>query len=261
MGLDDARHSFFATDATAYQFIDYDYESGTPQDIANSLLSCPPIAHCKILTELQDAVSATDFLNALQNLQRPKHYDVIEPLIRFLLWLKGKKAEGKYISPCANFSSLVAHSQQNQSFSLSLAGEDDLSSTYDSVAEADFLRNLFYALFKFGRVEFTRPAPQVLAFESLFVNGTHRFLQTGKDATLSSQIYADFNQKLDALYQTLPPLNEFISALNEVYNASKFFETQELRFISERQLDYEVNPFVLSLAKKMYFTETQIGQN
>ena len=252
VGLDDARDSFHTYGTTGYQFIDYDYVNDSVEVLTEKLLANAHIRHCKLLEEDSAATGeGTDFLNALKNLQHPKHYNVLEPLIRFLLFLEKQEKSGKYISENANFSSLTAQPLINKTFSLTLRGEDDFCSERNDGVRNNFIRNVFYALFKFGRVEFSRPAPENLEFDSLFLSAPCHFLRP-ESAGVIPEIYADFNEKLSALYRDIPQTGTFISRLNEIYEADKFLEGQELRFYNEKQPEYEVNSLTLQIAKRLY---------
>lgn len=258
IALDDSRDSFDTHDATAIQFLDYDYTRHGVDDLCRLLVKNGDLRHCRILPEESPVEGqTTDFLNALQNLQRPRHYSVLEPLIRFLLWLKERESEGKYISPRANFSSLAAVPLGNKSFKLALTGGDDLCAFFDLSVRNNFVRNVFYALFKFGRVEFCNPAPASLSFESVFRLAPHHFVDATVPAEegesgLDGEIYSIFNSALSELYVSLPDTDALIDGLNAVFNASKFFETQESRYSGGKQLQYEVNPLIVRIAKRLF---------
>lgn len=265
VGLDDSKDSFIEHDATGYQFIDY--KSDDTEDLCKKLLENRAIKKCSLVPDARHGdLPNTHFFNALKNLKMPRHYTVLEPLMRFLMFVQAQEKKGKYISPNADFSSLTAYMTENDSFDLALEGERDFSDVNDAAVRDNYIKNLMHAAFKFGRTEFYKSGlPPALEFESVFTTANHRFAQlrtellTDKpEENIDAEIYALFNGALNDLYIHTPPLDELLTKLGELFEASKYYESLESRFGVIHALPYEINPFIIEITRRLFAMQNAI---
>ena len=261
IALDDTYLSFDSTDTSSYQFLNYNYKANSAEAIVAALLECPAIRNCRILAENSKEIGeSTEFLNALCNV-KAKHYQAIDVLCRFLFWLEKQESNGKFISEKADFSSLFATPLSNESFALSLVGETDLCSTFNREVRDNYIRNVFYALFKFGNIEFKRTAPTSLDFASRYEHYDHHFLRGTVGTEFTTKVYSSLNSQLSEIYTALSDeevtIPKLIQKLFDLYNASRFYETQDPSV--QRQLDYEVNPSILSISRNLFIEENGLN--
>ncbi|MDE6585067.1 MAG: leucine-rich repeat protein [Clostridia bacterium] len=264
--LDGSKDSFIEHDVKGYQFIDY--KSGDIDDLCRKLVANRAVKKCSIIPDAsRRGTECTHFLNALKNLKFSRHYSVLEPLIRFLVYIMNGENTGRFISSEANFSSLQAYSLDNDSFELMLQGDADFSDKKDVDVRNNYIRNLMSAMFRYARTEFCKTAATDLEFDGIFKTSNHRFpqLKTEKAEAwvtgeyLDEKVYSYINDELCSLYRQMPELNILIDRLGQLFEASKFYESLESRFGIVSPMPYEINPFILKISRTLFVFQNGIS--
>ena len=253
VGLDDFKDSFVVNSAKAIQFVKFDYKRDSAQDLLKTLMLIPAILDCKISKQYSaNYISSTSFFNAIGNLHKPKHYALLEMLLNFAMEIKQKEDRYIYIADTANFSSLQCFDYGNNVYKLSLIGENDYTNLENHIVRNRFLKNVFYAMFKFGNTTFKEIPATDLEFEFIFKSGTYHFIKNfDAQEDIVASIYGELNRRISALYKSFESLNELIEGLYDILNGSKYFEDQEVYYGMGQSLVYEITPTVIAIARML----------
>lgn len=266
VGLDDSRDSLVFDDVTRYQFVDFDYRNGTKNELGEMLLSMKEIRRCSLAASEAPAVlSGSAFFDALQSMHNPKHYETLETLTRFALFLKEEEKKGRYLSAEADFGDLIATLLADGSLEL-VPVSSAYSDVPDTAAREKFFRNVFYAMFKYSAAYRFGTPPPALEFGSPYTSASHRFAKQTAEYNwketvhynADEEIYALFNHRIAQIYEELPDLDRIADALSDILNASKFYESQETRYDGSRSIDYEYTPLVLTIARALFMIQNPL---
>ena len=251
VGLDAASDSFSIDQQIgAIQRISYYYKTDSEEKLLKEILKSETIKSCSFINDdVVNEKETTDFFHGVSSFNNPKHYEFISIYIKFLSYIFSKEKEGKYISKDASYSSLVFAKSfdEQQSLVLRCIGEKDFSNEFNKSVRDLFLKNILYALFYYGSVEYFKELPFGMEFDEVFKDS---------NVALTKEIYQVINEKINLLYTSeYQSLNDLIFKFNEIYSSSVYFENYLLTLQGQKSFrGYEQNPFVIALARKVYLS-------
>ncbi len=269
VSLDNSPFSLANTETLMVQIDDkFRYAKNGDNDnldtICKNLIKEESILECKAIQlpgNLTDGKMLATFLAEHSTL---KHYQVLSAIVSLCYRLEQSESNNQYISPSAEFSAIAARKTHND-IDLWLPSASAFCSKDDKPTRNLFLQNLMFAFFSNSRDTIYSKKPRELVFNpDIFKksnNKHYRFSDyQNNDMAIDETvgfIYEKINKRIKKIYDDLSTFKynaiaTLIEDLEDVKNASIYFERFNIDAPANLFQNFHISPFVLTIATLLF---------
>ena len=238
--------------------------------ICNNLMREEGVIECKAIqsSEIpQDGIMLSMFLAGHPML---KHYQALSAIASLCYRLEQSELNNQFISASAGYSDISAKKKSND-IDLWLSSTSALCENNNKTIRNLFLQNLMFLFFSNSRdTGYSKDSRKLVFNSDVFTrsdNNHYRFsdYQNNEWAIdeIVSFIYEKLNERIKQIYNDLSAdkynsIAKLIEDLEDVKNASLYFERFNIDASSNQFSDFHISPFVLTIATLLFTKTTNI---